>query len=188
MWFTVRSIPCDDAGTAGSDSRSADARTRHWEDAVMDRPGWLWRPYDLASAGVSSARSRKAPPRRTSSRSTRDSEIMHPSLPALFLGAALLSAPHAIADATAAPAAGPSLAEPSPSPDHREIAFVSGGDIWTVPYGGGEARLLVSHPATESRPLWSPDGTRLAFVSTRTGNGDIYLLTLATGSLQRITF
>ncbi|MEP7002183.1 MAG: peptidase S41, partial [bacterium] len=82
----------------------------------------------------------------------------------------------------------PSMAEPSLSPDHREIAFVSGGDIWTVPFAGGDARLLVSHPATEGRPLWSPDGTRLAFTSNRTGNGDIYVLTFATGDLRRITF
>ena len=88
--------------------------------------------------------------------------------------------------ASAAPT--PSLAEPSLSPDHREIAFVSGGDIWTVPFAGGEARLLVSNPATESRPLWSPDGTRLAFVSNRTGNGDVYVMTLASGELRRVTF
>jgi len=48
--------------------------------------------------------------------------------------------------------------------------------------------LLVSNDADESRPLYSPDGTRIAFVSTRTGNGDIYVLTLATGKLQRITY
>jgi tricorn protease len=88
----------------------------------------------------------------------------------------------------AAPTPVPSFAEPSLSPDHREIAFVSGGDIWTVPYAGGDARLLVSHPATESRPLWSPDGTKLAFVSTRSGNGDVYVLTLASGELKRITY
>jgi len=82
----------------------------------------------------------------------------------------------------------PALSEPSPSPDHREIAFVSGGDIWTVPFGGGEARLLVSHPATESRPTYSPDGSQLAFVSTRTGNGDVYVLTLATGDTRRLTW
>jgi tricorn protease len=82
----------------------------------------------------------------------------------------------------------PSLATPSISPDGHEIAFASGGDIWTVPAEGGEARLLISDPADESRPLYSPDGTKLAFISTRTGAGDIYILTLASGTLQRLTF
>ena len=82
----------------------------------------------------------------------------------------------------------PSFAEPALSPDRTEIAFTSGGDIWTVPAAGGEARLLVSHSATESRPSYSPDGKRLAFVSNRTGNGDIYTLTFATGELKRITY
>jgi Tol biopolymer transport system component/C-terminal processing protease CtpA/Prc len=82
----------------------------------------------------------------------------------------------------------PYFYEPAISPDRREIAFVSGGDIWTVPSEGGEARLLISHPATESRPLYSPDGRRLAFISTRTGNGDIYVLNFDTGDLQRLTF
>jgi tricorn protease len=86
-----------------------------------------------------------------------------------------------------APAPRPALGEPSLAPDRSEIAFVSGGDIWSVPAAGGEARLLVSHPATESRPLFSPDGKRLAFISTRTGGGDIYVLTFATGDLRRIT-
>ncbi|HEY9282021.1 MAG TPA: LpqB family beta-propeller domain-containing protein, partial [Pyrinomonadaceae bacterium] len=80
------------------------------------------------------------------------------------------------------------FAEPSISPDRAEIAFASGGDLWTVPAAGGEARLLVSHPADERRPVYSPDGRRLAFVSTRTGNGDIYVLTFATGDLRRVTF
>lgn len=82
----------------------------------------------------------------------------------------------------------PSFSEPSFSPDRHEIAFVSGGDIWTVAASGGEARLLVAHAAYDSRPLYSPDGARLAFMSTRTGNGDVYVLTLSTGALQRITF
>lgn len=80
------------------------------------------------------------------------------------------------------------LAEPSLSPDGSEIAFVSGGDIWTVPARGGEARLLVSHADNELRPLYSPDGKHIAFTSTRTGNGDVYLLTLETGDLKRLTY
>lgn len=87
-----------------------------------------------------------------------------------------------------AAAAMPYLTEPALCPTRPEIAFVSGGDIWVAPAKGGQAHLLVSHPATESRPLYSPDGAKLAFVSTRTGNGDIYILTLSTGDLKRLTF
>ncbi len=80
------------------------------------------------------------------------------------------------------------MTEPSFSPDRKEIAFVSGGDIWTVPAEGGSASLMVSHQATESRPMYSPDGSQLAFVSNRTGAGDIYVLDLRSGQLKRITF
>jgi len=80
------------------------------------------------------------------------------------------------------------LSEPALSPDRREIAFVAGGDIWTVPASGGEARLLISNPAYDSRPLYSPDGSKLAFMSNRTGGGDIYVLVFSTGQLERITF
>ena len=86
------------------------------------------------------------------------------------------------------PAPLPAFAEPGISPDGSEIAFVSGGDIWTVPAAGGEARLLVSNAANEPRPVYSPDKTQLAFVSTRTGGGDIYVLTFATGDVTRLTF
>ena len=82
----------------------------------------------------------------------------------------------------------PYFTEPAISPDRQELAFVSGGDIWTVPVAGGEARLLVAHPSNESRPLYSPDGQSLAFTSTRTGNGDIYLLNFASGELKHLTF
>jgi Tol biopolymer transport system component/C-terminal processing protease CtpA/Prc len=82
----------------------------------------------------------------------------------------------------------PYFTEPAIAPDRSEIAFASGGDIWSVPVAGGDARLLVSHAANESQPSYSPDGRTLAFVSDRTGGGDIYLLTLATGDLRRLTF
>ena len=84
--------------------------------------------------------------------------------------------------------AAPAFAEPSISPDRSEIAFASGGDIWTVPAQGGDARLLVAHAADESQPVYSPDGAQLAFVSDRTGNGDIYVLDLRRGTLHRVTY
>src|SRR5262245_20363700 len=91
---------------------------------------------------------------------------------------------------SASPASTPraAFAEPGIAPDGSEIAFVSGGDIWTVPSAGGEARLLVSHAANDTHPVYSPDRTQLAFVSTRTGGGDIYVLTFASGDVRRLTF
>ena len=81
-----------------------------------------------------------------------------------------------------------SFSEPDYSPDRREIAFVSGGDIWTVPAAGGEAHLLVTDASNDHRPLYSPDGSQLAFMSTRNGGSNIYVLSLPTGTLRRITF
>jgi len=80
------------------------------------------------------------------------------------------------------------FSDPGISPDGSTIAFSSGGDIWTVPAAGGEARLLIAHPAFESRPLYSPDGKWLAFNSNRTGNGDVYLFNLTTSELRRLTY
>lgn len=113
------------------------------------------------------------------------------SLVRILLGAAAavgafgaLGAPALAAGVTAKP----SLYDPALSPDGREIAFVSGGDIWTVPAAGGTAQLLVSNPATEGRPVYSPDGRQLAFTSTRAGPANVYVLTFATGEVTRITF
>lgn len=105
-----------------------------------------------------------------------------------FLLLAVVALPSRGQNQSASPAPKFAFAEPSLSPDGAEVAFVSGGDIWTVPTNGGEARLLVSHPDNESRPLYSPDGKYLAFASSRTGNGDIYLLTLETGAIKRLTY
>lgn len=106
----------------------------------------------------------------------------------LFVALVVLSGWGLRAMAQNPPAALPYFTEPALSPDRTEVVFVSGGDLWTAPVSGGEARLLVSHAATEARPLFAPDGKRLAFVSERTGGGDIYLLTFATGELKRLTF
>ncbi len=104
------------------------------------------------------------------------------------LAAGLPAVAAAPAHAQVAPAALPSMAQPTLSPDAGEVAFVSGGDIWAVAGNGGTARLLVSHAADESRPMYSPDGARLAFVSDRGGSDDLYVLDLRAGDLTRLTW
>lgn len=108
------------------------------------------------------------------------------SLFALSLSAGLVFVSSKIAPAETL--AKPASSQPAVSPNGREIAFVSGGAIWTVSSAGGEAHLLISDGATDSRPLYSPDGSRLAFASTRSGSENIYVLTLATGEVVRITY
>ena len=80
------------------------------------------------------------------------------------------------------------LAQPSLSSDGSMIAFASGGDIWEAPAQGGVAHLLVSGPADDSRPLYSPDGRKLAFNSTRGGSPNIYVLDLGSGAITRLTY
>ncbi len=108
--------------------------------------------------------------------------LLIPFAPAATEAQARASAP------AAAPEARPYFSDPAIAPDRAEIAFVFGGDIWTAPMAGGEAHLLIAHPAYDSRPYYSPDGKRLAFQSARSGNGDIYIYTFASGDVRRLTF
>ena len=54
---------------------------------------------------------------------------------------------------------------PAISPDGTRIAFAYRGDLWSVPTDGGDATRLTSHEALEIRPVWSRDGTRIAFLA-----------------------
>ena len=52
------------------------------------------------------------------------------------------------------------------SPDGRGFVFTMGGDIWTCNATGFARVRRTDTPAAETRPGWSPDGTRFAFLST----------------------
>src|SRR5690625_7370597 len=65
------------------------------------------------------------------------------------------------------------------------VVFVSEGDLWRVPRGGGKARRLTTHPAGETHPARSPDGRRGGFVASRGGAPDVYILPLGGGDTPR---
>jgi len=54
---------------------------------------------------------------------------------------------------------------PQWSPDGSEIAFYSGGGIYTVPAAGGVPSSIEGFPGRSSDPAWSPDGLSIAFLS-----------------------
>jgi dipeptidyl aminopeptidase/acylaminoacyl peptidase len=89
------------------------------------------------------------------------------------------------------------LADPQLSPDGKWVAYqaqeidlpqgVRNTDIWLVPFAGGEPRRLTHHPKSDTRPRWSPDGTRIAFVSNRDGGNQVFVLDLAGGEPRKVT-
>lgn len=62
------------------------------------------------------------------------------------------------------------------SPDGREIVFDLMGDLYVLPIEGGTARRLTSGPAFDVQPRYSPDGTRIAFTSDRSGGDNLWIM------------
>ncbi len=77
---------------------------------------------------------------------------------------------------------------PALSPDGKQLAFVYRGDIWLVASKGGRARPLTHHVEMDAYPLFSPDGTWLAFASKRDGGWNMYALPAEGGEAQQLTW
>ena len=73
------------------------------------------------------------------------------------------------------------------SPDGQTIAFSYKGDLFMVPSSGGTARQLTTAEAYDAYPVWSPDGSRLAFASAREGSLDVYVVARDGGTPKRLT-
>ncbi|HTY63406.1 MAG TPA: S9 family peptidase [Acidobacteriota bacterium] len=89
------------------------------------------------------------------------------------------------------------VADPQVSPDGKWIAYTVAtvdkdknsrkSSIWILPVAGGEPRQLTHSPKSDMRPRWSPDSSRIAFVSTRGGTSQIFLQALDGNEARRIT-
>src|SRR4051812_25126716 len=76
----------------------------------------------------------------------------------------------------------------SPALSQTQIVFGYGGSLWTVAREGGDARrLVIGDPGTASGPVFSPDGTQVAFTGNFDGNEDVYVVPAAGGDPRRLT-
>ena len=68
------------------------------------------------------------------------------------------------------------------------VVFVAEGDLWKVHADGGVAERLTTHPAAESLPAISPDGSQIAFVARYEGPAELYTMPLDGGMPTRRTY
>lgn len=77
------------------------------------------------------------------------------------------------------------VADTQISPNGNQIAYVVNivnkeanrgkRSIWIVPTNGGTARQFITSDKNDDTPRWSADGTRIAFLSTRSGAPQIFV-------------
>jgi len=88
------------------------------------------------------------------------------------------------------------VAEPQISTDGKWVAYTvttpdmeanrNASNLWLVPTAGGAA-LQLTQSGHDSSPVWSPDGKTLAFLSSRDGTSQVYLLSMEGGEAQEVT-
>src|ERR1700730_10646636 len=86
---------------------------------------------------------------------------------------------------------------PEISPDGRWVAYTVRGtnwddnaydtQIWLADATTGATRQLTNAKKSSQSPTWSPDGTRLAFISDRTDKRQIYIINPVGGEAHVLT-
>jgi acylaminoacyl-peptidase len=87
--------------------------------------------------------------------------------------------------------------DPQISPDGKKIVYVRGfadtmtdkryANLWIINADGSDHRPLTSGNRTDGSPRWSPDGTRLAYLSDADGKMQIHVRWMDSGQTARIT-
>jgi dipeptidyl aminopeptidase/acylaminoacyl peptidase len=88
------------------------------------------------------------------------------------------------------------VAEPQVSPDGKWVAYTvttpdmeanrGASNIWMVETAGG-AELQLTRSGHDSSPAWSPDSKMLAFLSSRSGDSQVYVLSMDGGEAHPLT-
>jgi dipeptidyl aminopeptidase/acylaminoacyl peptidase len=89
------------------------------------------------------------------------------------------------------------ISEPQLSPDGKWIAFTAQTidldnnarprQIYVVPVEGGEPKQITRDGTANSRPRWSPDSKRIAYISNRGGSSQIWLMDPDGGNSKQVT-
>jgi dipeptidyl aminopeptidase/acylaminoacyl peptidase len=85
---------------------------------------------------------------------------------------------------------------PQISPDGKWVAYAvatpdmnanrHASNVWLVATGGGEP-IQLTQSGHDSAPVWSPDGKTLAFLSSRDGTSQVYVLPMNGGEAHAVT-
>jgi dipeptidyl aminopeptidase/acylaminoacyl peptidase len=86
---------------------------------------------------------------------------------------------------------------PAISPDGRVVAYTVREtdwddnayetEIWLADAGSGATRQLTNGKKSSTSPAWSPDGSRLAFISDRTDKRQLYVINPKAGEAEPLT-
>jgi dipeptidyl aminopeptidase/acylaminoacyl peptidase len=92
------------------------------------------------------------------------------------------------------------VSDPRLSPDGTTVAYATWtidgeaneyrGNVWLAPVDGSEPpRRFTTGERRDGEPRWSPDGTRMAFVSSRAEKepGQLYVISLKGGEAEKLT-
>lgn len=73
------------------------------------------------------------------------------------------------------------------SPDGGTIVFDLLGDLYTVPLSGGTATPLTQGMAFDGQPRYSPDGSKVVFVSDRSGGDNVHTISVDKSDTAQVT-
>jgi dipeptidyl aminopeptidase/acylaminoacyl peptidase len=89
------------------------------------------------------------------------------------------------------------IGDPQVSPDGKWVAFTvqtvdlaankKPVQVWTVPLGGGTPKAITTEGESNTRPRWSPDSKRIAYLSDRGGSQQIWLMDADGGNQKQVT-